>query len=53
MEKFWVVTLFHFQPTDNDRGILESVAVEQFQTLGIEEFSLTEAEVDAILGDRS
>jgi ribosomal protein L11 methyltransferase len=53
MEKFWVVTLFHFQPTDNDRGILESVAVEQFQTLGIEEFSLTEAEVDAILGERS
>ena len=53
MEKFWVVTLFHFQPTDNDRGILESVAVEQYQALGIEEFSLTEAEVDAILGDRS
>lgn len=53
MEKFWVVTLFHFQPTDNDRGILESVALEEYQALGIEEFSLTEAEVDAILGDRS
>lgn len=53
MDKFWVVTLFHFQPTENDRGILESTAVEEFNTLGIEEFSLTEAEVDAILGDRS
>lgn len=53
MEKFWVVTLFHFQPTDNERGSLESIAVDQFGALGIEEFSLTEAEVDAILGDRS
>ena len=53
MEKFWVVTLFHFQPTENDREILEGIAVEQFQTLGIEEFSLSEAEVDAILGERS
>ena len=53
MEKFWVVTLFHYQPTDNERGLLESVAVDQFQALGIEEFSLTEEEVDAILGERS
>ncbi len=53
MDKFWVVTLFHFQPTENERGILESTAVDEFNTLGIEEFSLTEAEVDAILGERS
>ena len=53
MEKFWVVTLFHYQPSDNERGLLESVAVDQFQALGIEEFSLSEAEVDAILGERS
>ena len=53
MDKFWVVTLFHFQPTENERGILESIAVDQYEALGIEEFSLSEAEVDAILGDRS
>lgn len=53
MDKFWVVTLFHFQPTENERGLLESTAVEEYQTLGIEEFSLSEAEVDAILGERS
>jgi ribosomal protein L11 methyltransferase len=53
MEKFWVVTLFHFRPTDNERGNIESIAVDQFGALGIEEYSLTEAEVDAILGDRS
>lgn len=53
MDKFWVVTLFHFQPTENERGILESIAVDQFNTLGIEEFSLSEAEVDAILGERA
>ncbi len=34
MDKFWVVTLFHFQPTENERGILESTAVEQFEALG-------------------
>lgn len=53
MDKFWVVTLFHFQPTENERGSLENVAVDQFNTLGIEEFSLSEAEVDAILGERA
>ncbi|MBA2403998.1 MAG: 50S ribosomal protein L11 methyltransferase [Bdellovibrionales bacterium] len=53
MDKFWVVTLFHFQPTENDRTILEGTAVEEFKALGIEEFSLTEAEVDAILGERA
>ena len=46
MDKFWIVTLFHFQPTENDRNDLESIAVEDFHTLGIEEFSLNEAEVD-------
>lgn len=53
MDKFWVVTLFHFQPTENERAILESMAVEDFNALGIEEFSLSEAEVDEILGERA
>lgn len=53
MEKFWVVTLFHFQPTEEERGHLESIAVGAYQALGIEEFSLTEAEVDEILGERA
>lgn len=53
MDKFWIVTLFHFQPTENERTKLESIAVEQFHALGIEEFSLTEAEVDEILGERA
>lgn len=53
MDKFWVVTLFHFQPTENERGILEGIAVDECHSLGIEEFSLSEAEVDAILGERA
>ncbi len=53
MDKFLVVTLFHFQPTENERGLLESIAVDEFKSLGIEEYSLTEAEVDEILGERS
>ena len=53
MDKFWVVTLFHFQPTDNERTNLEGIAVNECSSLGIEEFSLSEAEVDAILGERA
>lgn len=53
MEAFWVVTLFHFQPSVSDWSSVESMAVNEFDTLGIEEFSLSEAEVDEILGERS
>ena len=53
MDKFWVVTLFHFQPTENERNHWESIAVDECNSLGIEEFSLTEAEVDALLGERA
>ena len=53
MDKFWIVTLFHFQPAENERTGLESTAIDGFSALGIEEFSLSEAEVDAILGDRA
>lgn len=53
MDQFWVVTLFHFQPSEEDRLSLETLAVEDFSAMGIEEFSLSEEEVDSILGERS
>lgn len=53
MDTFWVVTLFHFQPSQTEWQNVESSAINDFGSLGIEEFSLTEAEVDEILGERS
>lgn len=53
METFWIVTLFHAQPSSEQWGHIESMAMNDFSALGIEEFSLNESEVDEILGDRS
>jgi ribosomal protein L11 methyltransferase len=53
MDKFWVVTLFHFRPTPLEWEAVEYLAINDFSSLGIEEFSLTETEVDQILGERS
>lgn len=53
MDAFWVVTLFHFQPSLESWHKVESLALETFGAMGIEEFSLSEAEVDEILGERS
>lgn len=53
MDAFWIVTLFHFQPTAAEWSSIESMAINDFESLGIEEFSLTEPEVDALLGERS
>ncbi len=53
MEKFWIVTLFHFSPDEETRLRIEQKSMDQFSALGIEEFSLTEAQVDEILGDRA
>lgn len=53
MDTFWVVTLFHFQPSASQWEIVQDLAVNQYGSLGIEEFSLSEAEVDEILGERS
>lgn len=53
METFWVVTLFHFQPSAEEWQTVESMSINDFGALGIEEFSLNEPEVDEILGDRS
>lgn len=53
MDKFWVVTLFHLQPTGTEWSRMEKWALEDHQCQGIEEFSLDEPEVDALLGERS
>lgn len=53
MDVFWIVTLFHFQPSAEEWQIVESLALNDFEAMGIEEFSLSEAEVDALLGERS
>ena len=53
MDAFWIVTLFHYQPSDNERFRVEELALNDFEALGIEEFSLSEPEVDALLGERS
>lgn len=53
MDNFWVVTLFHLQPSTEQWLNIESLALNQHEALGIEEFALNEAEVDAILGERS
>lgn len=53
MDTFWIVTLFHYQPSPGEWVSLESHAVNDFDSIGIEEFSLTEPEVDALLGERS
>lgn len=53
MDLFWVVTLFHFHRTKDTWVILENESYAKFNTIGIEEFALTEPEVDSILGERS
>jgi ribosomal protein L11 methyltransferase len=53
MDTFWVVTLFHFQPSSLQWETVQDLAVNEYGSLGIEEFSLSEAEVDEILGERS
>jgi ribosomal protein L11 methyltransferase len=53
MDTFWIVTLFHFHPAPGAWVSLQSHAVNDFETIGIEEFSLSEPEVDEILGERS
>lgn len=53
METFWVVTLFHLQPTSSQWDDIQALALGECDALGIEEFSLSETEVDEILGERS
>ena len=53
MDKFWVLTLFHFQPGQELREEIEALAMNEYNALGIEEFSLDEPAVDELLGERS
>lgn len=53
MENFWVVTLFNLELATNSLEELQSEALGSFNAVGIEEYSLSEAEVDEILGMRS
>ncbi len=53
MNTFWVVTLFHGEMRAEDWGLVEDLAVNRFGSIGIEEFSIDEPEVDRILGERS
>jgi ribosomal protein L11 methyltransferase len=53
MDVFWIVTLFGFHPESQGWREFEADAMEKYSILGIEEFSLTEPEVDALLGERS
>jgi ribosomal protein L11 methyltransferase len=52
MDHFWLVTLFQLQTSPEERSLIE-IKATQYHALGIEEFSLDESEVDAILGQRS
>jgi ribosomal protein L11 methyltransferase len=53
MNYFWVVTIFHLQLAHDEQEKLLSYALNENEAMGIEEFSLNEAEVDIILGERS
>lgn len=53
MENFWIVTLFQFHAPRAERELLEQKGIDIYGAVGIEEFSLSEAEVDAILGERA
>jgi ribosomal protein L11 methyltransferase len=53
MEAFWIVTLFHFQPSVEELARVESLAISEYESIGIEEFALDEQQVDKILGERS
>lgn len=53
MENFWIVTLFHLQPSAQELHDIETFAIDDCEAMGVEEFTLNEAEVDELLGERS
>lgn len=53
MDNFWVVTLFNLELTTDSLEMLQAQALNVYHAVGIEEYSLSEAEVDEILGMRS
>ncbi len=50
---FYIVTLFNLQLPLEEMEELKARAIHQYDAQGVEEYSLEEAEVDAILGERS
>ncbi len=53
MDNFWVVTLFHLQPSNEELEAIETKAIHEYGAMGVEEYAMNEAEVDALLGERS
>lgn len=53
MEMFWVVTLFNLELSASQLEQVQAHALNDYSAVGIEEYSLSEAEVDEILGMRS
>ncbi|HXH73971.1 MAG TPA: 50S ribosomal protein L11 methyltransferase [Bacteriovoracaceae bacterium] len=53
MDYFWIVTVFHFHSQGTQLEQVEALALNDYEAMGVEEYSLSEAEVDAILGERS
>lgn len=50
---FYIVTLYNLQLPLEQMEDLKALAIHEYETQGVEEYSLEEAEVDAILGERS
>ncbi len=50
---FYIVTLYHLQLPVEEMEDLKARAIHDYEAQGVEEYSLEEAEVDAILGERS
>lgn len=53
MDNFWVVTLFNLELDQSSYEALQGLALAHYCAVGIEEYSLSEEEVDEILGMRS
>lgn len=50
---FYIVTLYNLQLPLEEMEELKAMAIHNYEVQGVEEYSLEEAEVDAILGERS
>ncbi|HLT22593.1 MAG TPA: hypothetical protein VKZ84_04085, partial [Bacteriovoracaceae bacterium] len=52
MDNFWIVTVFNLEQRES-LPLIQEKALNDFSAAGVEEYSLSEAEVDEILGVRS
>jgi len=53
MDFFWIVTFFQAPLNAEELENLKYKAINEFESMGLEEYSLEEAQVDELLGDRS